>query len=249
MSFGDILHSAQASASDTVSPYTVSVTITSPTSGSLLVVAYSWAAGATLTAYTTPSGWTPLTASPASTATATGAWFYKISDGTETSVVGSADGAANQLIRGAYVEIEGPFAASPLDVTAENEANLNTFVASEASGTTATTAQGDECLVVFFSGISAQNIDGGRAYSNSFVEAIFASATLSTARPGVAIATLVVSTTGAYSCTYTTTDAGDKMYGAIATFNKQVSSAVLMSSTFPDRGRTRPRPYAPGIAR
>jgi hypothetical protein len=174
-------------------------------------------------AYVDPSGWTPGPQVPVSTGSLSSGSWWKISDGTETTVTISMTGTSTATIGGTLAQFEGPFEASPLDVTAENEASIGTGVTSIASGTTATTAQADELLVAVF-GVSANQSwdNGSRAYSNSFTNVAVGQD--STNRAGSAMAKLVVSATGTYTTTMSTTDTGSAAYGAILTFKKQAAA-------------------------
>lgn len=214
MAFGDVISTAK----DNNATNTATLTI-APVSGNLLIAMMSVRApvGQTCVSFSATAGWNAITDQ---IGTQLGAgWFYKIADGSETSVVLTvtpSSGTASS--RGAFVEIEGPFDASPLDQTAEDA--VGAAVTSKTSGTTGTTAQADELAAAFFYAESAGNVDGGRAYTNSFTEAIFADGTTNAGRPLCALAKRVLSATGTFETTYSTTDPGDNMYGAIATFKK-----------------------------
>lgn len=219
MAFGDTTQSAQNSAVGN----TVTVTISAATAGNLLIACA--ARSVNVASWTDPGGIFAAISDSGTTGNMAGKWYYGIAAGGETSVV-LTGGAAGDTIRGVVAEIEGPFDASPLDVSAEDQANVATVVTSQSTGTTGTTAQNDEVAIAFFGGDTAQLIDGGKAYSNSFSEVIFASSVSSTARAGIAVAKKVLTSTGTVECTYSDTDTGDEMYGAVATFKKQSAAAT-----------------------
>lgn len=225
MAFGDVVQAVQNS----VASGSVTVTFASAAAGNLLVfcVARSTALAPAAT-WGTPTGWTMLTSTPDAVGNIGAAWYYKIAAGGETSV-SSTESTPPGNGRGIVVEFAGPFAAAPLDVTAENESNLATVVTSQSSGTTPTTTQAAALAVAFFAIDSAINADGGRSYNNSFTEAIYADPTLNNARAAAACARRVLSTTGAYSTTFSCVDTGDEMYGAIAVFKAQAGTAQQLA--------------------
>jgi hypothetical protein len=218
MAFGDTVQTKGGSASDASSPWTVTLTFdATATSGNLLVLVGSW--DVVGTGYNTPAGgWTAGPTIPVGTGNFNAATFWKISDGTETSVIASLTGSGSSTVGAAFAEFEGPFAASPLDQSAESEANIATAVTSQTSGTTGTTAQADELLLALFACDRIAFIEDGRAYTNSFTEAAISQTGVN--RAGGIIAKRVVAATGTYESTFSTTDTGDEMYGAIATFKK-----------------------------
>ena len=215
MAFGDVLFIYEVSVSS--GEPTVTITNT-PTAGNLLI--YGVGRSATHTsggAWGTPSEFADVRQTPINTGNMAGAWFYKISEGDETSVVTTGTNTQGNAMA-MVLEIEGPFEASPLDVAAENEENLSTVVTSQTSGTTGTTAQNDELALAFFAFDRSDTVDGTRAYSNSFTEVNFNDA--SAARAGCGIAKKILSATGTVECTFSVTDTGDEMYGSVATFKK-----------------------------
>ena len=220
MAFGDTVQSA----SGTNTSGNASATLASgATAGNLLI----FAVGRAVThgiggSWGTPTGFTDLPNSGVNNGNLAGGGWYKIATGGETTV--SSNGTSEQgNWCAALVELEGPFDASPLDQIAEDEANLATVVTSQPSGTTGTTAQADELAIAYFAADNGSNVDGGgtRNYSNSFTEVLFAN---SGARASAHVAKRVLSATGTFSCTFSVTDTGDEMYGAIATFKKQAAA-------------------------
>lgn len=219
MAFGDTIQSVSANSTGVTS---LAVPFTSATAGNLLVAAYSSSAAQTWGS--DPSGWALLTQVTNAAGNMSSIWYYKIAAGGETSVTATFDNGGSN-IRGSVCEFEGSFNATPLDKTAEDEGSISTAVTSMASGTTATTSQADELLVAFFGGDAIQNIDLSRGYTNSFTEE--ECETSPGGRAAVIIAKLVVASASTYTTTFSTTDTGDEMYGAIATFKKAASGYTL----------------------
>lgn len=225
MAFGDILHIYKASAAS--GEVTVNIT-TTPAVGSLLV--FGVGRSATHSAggsWGTPTNWNNILNSGINTGNMGAAWWYKIADGTETSVVTNGTNTQGNA-QGFVVEFEGPFAAAPFDQVVENETNLSTAVTSQSTGTTGTTAQADELALAFFATVRFDTVDGGgtRNYTNSFTEAVATDTTA--ARAGGFLARKVLSATGTVECTFSVTDTGDEMYGSAATFKKQAAGGTTV---------------------
>lgn len=221
MAFGDTV---QTSPTGTNTSGEATATLSAgATAGNLLIFAFARSAVTAITGdWGTIAGWTIGPSSPANSGNMGAAWFWKIAAGGETVVTtASTDETGNWCA--VIVEIEGPFAASPFDVSAEDESNISTPVTSQSTGTTAATAQADEFAVAFFGADNGSNVTDGRAYSNSFTEVVFAN---SGARAPALIAKKVLSATGTVQSTFSTTDTGDEMYGAVMTFKKLVSGVV-----------------------
>lgn len=215
MAFGDLV---QQVATTGASGSATSPTISAATAGNLLVL--SLARSGAQTTYPSVTGFTALHAVPAEGGPAlAGKWWWKISAGGETGVTLADEvGAGNW--RMSLAEFEGPFEASPFDVEAEDESNIAATDTVQPSGTTATTAQADALALALFVSDSAGSFDTGRSYDNSFTEQFFESATVSAARAGMAMASRVLTATGTYTTSMTTTDTGDEMWGAIAVWKK-----------------------------
>lgn len=107
-------------------------------------------------------------------------------------------------------------AAYTYDTSIDDETNTATVGTSQPSGTI-TAAGGATLGVVMIVGDLATNIDGGgtRNYTNSWTEQAFNSAA---SCPGIASATKDITGGGSQSTTYSVTDTGDEMYGAIASY-------------------------------
>lgn len=220
MAFGGVVQSIQGSAASGESTATFA---SGATSGNLIIYAVSYSQTVGVGgAWNAPSGFTgPIHDIPVATGNLGCAWWYKISTGGETTVTTTITNEAGNYCS-ALVEIEGPFAAVPLDAIAENQDNISAPAISQTSGTTATTAQNDEVALAFFGADNGSNILLTRTYTNSFTEVIFAN---SGARASAAIAIKVLSATGAVECTFATLGTGDEMYGSMATFKKLIATS------------------------
>jgi hypothetical protein len=225
MAFGDLVGTpvkASLASGETA------ITFTAPTLGNLLVVSVGRSATHTAGgAWSDPSGWNRIHDSGINVGNMAAAWWWKISDGTETSFT-CTDTNEQGGLQVLFCQYAGPFAVSPFDVAAENAANLSSVVTSQSSGTTATTAQADALAVAMFAFDRSDTVDGTRVYSNSFTESAFNDT--SAARSGSSQARKVLSATGTVECTFSCTDTGDEMYGSIAVFKKQVASGYTMTA-------------------
>jgi hypothetical protein len=217
MAFGDFIQMAEDTGTGVS---TDTIAFSAATAGNLLIV---MAAISTADTWgTAPTGYTLLTQVPNGSGTMTSIWYYKIAAGGETGATVAWSGV--QTYRLGMAEFEGAFDATPLDVTAEDETNISTAVTSQPSGTTATTAQNDALALAFFGGERGDFISNATAYTNSFTERAFYDGPTSPGRPGLAIASRVLSATGTYTTTFSCTDTGTPMYGAIAVFKKYVAA-------------------------
>lgn len=217
MAFGTRVQSAQGTGASGNASATLGATATV---GNLLLfmVARSTAHGSGGAWGSPGDGFTLLHDSGVNTGNMGAAWWWKVSEGDETAVsVAGTNESGNW--RAVIEEFEGPFhATTPFDTAVEDAGNIGTVVTSQPTGTTGTTAQANALAVAFIAADSAVNVDGGRSFSNSFTENTFASDSVSAARVAVIVASRVLSATGTYSTTFTTTDTGDEMYGSIAIF-------------------------------
>lgn len=221
MAFGDLVQWAEDTGTG-VSTDTIS--FSAATAGNLLIVMGCLVAADTWG--TAPTGYSVLTQVPDTTGLFTAIWYWKIAAGGETGATVAWGAIPNYRL--GMAEFEGAFAASPLDVTAEDETNISTAVTSQASGTTATTAQADALGVAMFAGERADFFSNATAYTNSFVERAFYDGPASPGRPGLAIASRVLTATGTYSTTFSCTDTGTPMYGAIAVFKKAAAGGSIV---------------------
>lgn len=222
MAFGDTV---QTSPTGTNTSGEASATLSSgATAGNLLVFAIARSAVTAITGdWGAITGWTAFPQSPGNTGNLGSAAWWKIAAGGETSVTtASTDETGNWCA--VVTEYEGAFAASPLDVQAEDETHISSTATTQSSGTTATTAQNDALAIAYFGADNGSNVTDGRSYSNSFTEVVFAN---SGARASVTVCKKVLSATGTVETTFTTTDTGDEMYGAVAVFKKASSGSVV----------------------
>lgn len=214
MAFGDTVQTSPLGSSTSGE---ASATLSAgATAGNLLIFAV---ARATTTAITgdwgTISGWTLGPASPADSGNMCGSLWWKIAAGSETTATTAMTGEAGSWTA-TITEYEGPFDATPLDVTAEDESHISATTVSKSSGTTATTAQADALAIAVFCHDQGSNI-GTTQYTNSFTEVVLG---VSGARAAHTVAKKVLSATGTQETTlsYSSGGAADEMYGCIAVF-------------------------------
>ena len=185
-----------------------SLTITAPAAGSLIVTALS--VDKDSGAITVPTGFTLINSYTSTDVS--GAFAYKISNGTETSVVWNwttARTAASGV--GVWTGLIG------FDVSAEADSGVS-VVTSQSTGTTATTAQANELAIAVVTADTGGNVDAGRAWTNSFTEFIWESDTPASGIPGLGMASKTLSSTGTVESTFSASDTGDQMWASIATF-------------------------------
>lgn len=159
--FGDIIQRAKANAPSGAPVVTLTVNLDyTAISGNLLICAHFTSDINSIA----PTGFSEAVAITNTTNNDELAIYYKISDGTETSVNPSSGISDEQA---AIVwEIEGPWDASPFDVSATNAETTETTT---STGTTGTTAQADEVAVT---GIAVRVVShhDDESWTNSFKE-------------------------------------------------------------------------------
>ena len=150
-----------------------------------------------------------------------GAIYFRVVQGGDGTTWGANSGGADE--HGMLMwEIEGPFAASPLDVTAVNAGNPVTDPGTSFStGTTATTAQNDE---VAFAIVTSRNVFVDvSAWSNSFTGTLKAGM----ANKVVVGGFKVLTATGTVETTATLTlGTGGGCMAGIATFKKAGAGGI-----------------------
>lgn len=189
----------------------VSATVTLPepaTAGNLLVAVGS--VDKTASYNDPPAGWSRIIADN-SNAGVSQQYIYKIAAGGETSVTltpVSVSRSQSALIA-EYMNV------GTLGVTAQN--SQGTPATTCSSGTTASNSNVPALGVSFFGSDSAANVEIGRTYSNGFDEYAF-TGEASAGTPGSNLADKVLVASGTVETTFTTTDTGDEMLGAIGVF-------------------------------
>lgn len=229
MAFGDTVQSALATGASGEASATLSA---GATAGNLLAFTIARSATTGGGDWGSITDWTSGPRASAASGLVTGAMFWMIAAGGETTVTTAMTSETGNWAA-SLVEYEGPFSASPLDQSTDDETNVNSVVTSQSSGTTGSTAQNDELAIANFCIDSAPNATDGRSYNNSFTEVTFAN---SGARAGNIQAKKVLTATGTVECTFTTTDIGDRMYGAIATWKKSAGGTTTRRYSFPLTG-------------
>lgn len=186
-----------------------------PTSGRLLYTALSVDKDAGT--ITVPTNFIEI-GSHYSSGSISGSHAYKVSDGTEGVVTWNWVNGNNSVQW--LAEYSG---IDTLDVQASADSGASS-VTSQTTGTTSTTAIADSHAFAIWGVDSFTNADGGRAYTNSFIEQIALFASGGTC--GLVGADKALSSTGTQECTFSTTDSGDQMYGKIAVFNLAAGASV-----------------------
>jgi hypothetical protein len=157
----------------------LSVPITTPTAGNLLIAGVASDKNAGV--YTYPSGFTPLNESISTSVSS--AMAYKIAAGNETTIDWSQTGTATAGMSAWVGEYSG---VDTLDVKAEATTD-ETVVTSRSTGTTAATSFVEELAIAMMGVDTALSVDAGRAWSNGFVEENFVSL-LGSGSPGLGVA-------------------------------------------------------------
>ena len=211
--------------SGTGTTVTCNLTFT-PTAGKILLVCVGW--DKTATSFTTPSGFTAL--GQVIGASVSGAMFYKVATGSETSVAvtaGSAPAAGGNVWVG---EID---AATLVDYTSPTYSDTN--VASVSTGTA--TGSGFAVAMMTVDSYSQINAAAG-TWSNSFTEhpdgsphsgIFWDSVGGNLGQASVAIAYKDV--TGSAETTFTSGDTTDQMWAAIAIFAAATTSFTAYART------------------
>lgn len=197
------------------------LSFSSVTAGSVLVVVAT-AGAATETFLNPTSGWTP------GPATNTGDFvcvtYWKVANGSETSFSIDASTSTGNL---SGCSITGFTGTATLEGSNENEANITgsgvtSISTNAASNTTATAA-----AIALFGSDRWDSVETSRGYTNSFTEVV--AATASGSRAGAWIAGKVLSSAGSNSTTFSCSDTGDQLYGAILVFGDVTSSGTTVS--------------------
>ena len=178
-----------------------------PTSGNLLISALT--VDKDSGAITIPAGWTIIGTTEFGN-TVSGAFAYKISDGTEGAVAWNwTNSEASHVIW--ISEYSG---VSELDVFAEAD-SADADVTSQTTGTTPANTADNSLAVAIWGADTSNNVSTGQAYSNGFTDIHpFDPGALA----GMAIATKILTGTAAVESTFSATDSGDAMYGKVAVF-------------------------------
>ena len=147
----------------------------------------------------------------------TGAMYYKVADGTETSVRLQWTNGEDISIR--VGEYSGIVSVDPLDVKSFGMTSGET--SSVATGTTAATSQNDEFAIAMMGSDSGDKTNSGRSWSNGFTEVAWVHS--SSGDPGLSVAEKDLTSTGTVQTTFTTSEAGDEMVAIVATFKLEAS--------------------------
>ena len=211
----------QATNGNTGSQTTITVTITTPTAGNLLVTAIG--SDKTAGTYTIPTGFAVINQDI--TADVSGAMAWKVADGSETSVIWSQTTASPAGLSAWVGEYLPPSGTIVVDASAET-VNDGGSVQSRSSGTTAATVDAHELAVAMVAADTWGSVDLTQAWTNGFIQKAFVGSGAGPPACGVAQAYLFA--TGAVETTFSTTDTGDQMYAQVATFT--VTAAAVEGS-------------------
>ena len=226
MAFGDIVQGPQGQASliQAVSSDTViEVTFTNSPAVGNLIVAVHFTGATDSQAYTGMTEAVPVTDG---TNSDQGAIYFRVVQAADGKTWGANSGGADE--HGIIVwEIEGPFAASPLDQTAVNAGNPVTAPGSGlmSTGTTGTTSQNDEVAIAI---VTDRGGDSVSSWSNTFVNSERGPMDAKT----VFGAFKVLTATGTVETTATMSSGADVYMAGIATFKKAAASATLEQEGF-----------------
>lgn len=211
----------------TTSTITCTLTFT-PTAGKILLVCVGWDKSAT--SFTTPTGFTAL--GQAVGASVSGAMFYKVATGSETSVAVTAGSAPAS---GGNVWVAEIDATSVVDYTSPTYSN--TAVSSISTGT----ATGTGFAVAMMTVDSLSAIDNGPPYgtwSNSFTGhpdgafgSVFRDSGGGTGQAPVAIAYKDVTGSAETTFTQQAGESADQMWAAIAIFAAATTTATAYART------------------
>lgn len=188
---------------------TVTLSITTPASGHLMVLGVK-ANFSTSQSINTPSGWSVLV-NPSPFSAAHSALFYKISNGTETSVTVTTTANVSGSLDVTYVEVAGN-AASPADASGSIASSATPATVS----TTGSTAQANEIVIVMAHGTLTATL-AASGFSS------LAQANSASAAGRYALFAKVVTATGTQSATITQTSGS--IDAAIGTFKGFTAAA------------------------
>ena len=207
MAFGDLVKQATDDAGVTARTVYTPDLLSNPTSGNLLVVTFA-SDRDNRTVTSPPSGFTEL-----HNVLGHGgwAWYYKVSVGTEQTTSLTWD--ANCAGVAHYVEYEWD-GSTPTIVKNDDQTNIATVVTTQASGAATPTSATNICIAAHGSEVGT-NVNDVQAVDGSWIEDI----AFGTTQGEMIMSRLVNAALSSQEATFTCTDTGDAMYGAIAVFN------------------------------
>lgn len=220
MAFGDLLHQGEGSTASGTS-HTASFGFTAA-SGSLLLIGLAQAVGTNVWS-NEDSGWNRISDCENVGGAFSAVWYWRISTGQSSFSYNSSVSGTTQF---KVVEIEGPWSASALDVSAENESKISTSgTTSVSSGTTGTASVSNGFAVAFFASDSSNFWDAAKSYTNSYADLGTMYDPGST--PGLWFAKKQLASSAATETTVSVTDTGDEVYGAVAVFLPAAGGVTL----------------------
>lgn len=208
-------------------PGSITVTFTAPDTNNLIFTAICVDKNAV--SFTQPTNFTMIHSGVSGVASSgsSGAFAYKISDGTETSLEWTYTATSPNAEEGNAVVLEysGINSSDPLDQPAENETNVTTTVSGNSTGTTAATDEANELAIALYCSDSGNSASIGSStprlsWSNSFTNIFEEPVPEESGNPFLAIATKNLTATGTVETTGTH-GVSDESYAGIATFHLQ----------------------------
>lgn len=147
-------------------------------------------------------------------------WYWKISDGTEQTAAVTWSGSLAHA--NLYVEYSWD-GSTPVIVKNEDESGLDTVVTSQVTGAATPDSSPNICLA-FHGADQMVNVFDGAAIDGSWIEDF---SIQNNSSCGVILSRLL-NAVGSQEATFSTTDTGDQMYGAIAIFSISTSNAQTL---------------------
>lgn len=213
MAFGDHIQSASASANSGTS---VPVTISTAVSGNLLLCSHFTG---NVNSVAPTGGFAEAIAVSNGGDGDQAAIYWKISDGTETTVTPTSDGSDEQMAT--VSEFEGPWESSPVDQTGTNDATSESATTVTTDGAT---SQADEIVYAL---VAARFQNLNFTWDSSFIERGEPTSSYKT----LTVSSILLTATGTPSSTATQGGSARTQMGCIATFKKQaVVGGRIMSS-------------------
>lgn len=184
-----------------------------------------------------PSGFSLIgsTTSDDTGAVMTQAWWWKLLDGSETgSLTASWDTSTGYTAT--LVEMPGAgLTLTAIGATNEDKTKITSGAATTVGTGTGVPMETDSIAIGFFGFDNWSEVDGGKSYSDGFSEILFRNTGVDASH---ALAARVLSSISTISCTYTTNDVGDQMYGSLAIFEGGGVLPVLSGSSVTPTGAT-----------
>jgi len=234
MAFGDIVNTPATDTASSASTTAVTVTLESTATLNNLLVAIHFTGAADSVGVTDDdlNAFTEAVTATDASAADQGAIYYRVSDGTETSVIATDSNNTKEHVLSVY-EIAGPINATPLDVVAKDEPYSGVDSGTTCPcGTTSTTTVASAIAIAVQ--LYSDNTPPTTTWSDSFSEDIDS---VGQDYNNMATAHKVLSSTGAV--TQTGTLSATSRYGhmgMIAVFSGEAAAGGRIMSSLVDKG-------------